>query len=396
MQGSGIIFVSMYDTKSQLISIITGKDVSYAGFYHETIINDSKRTLVNLFSIYDGTRVKWIPLEYTLDSLIKNPATNKIILRPFKGEYSGFHGLIVNAPRYRIESNILEVYRKLLLESVGMTYNGEFITTAYYIINKALCSLTTGQYSQEALNKGVISTPWVGKSFTIDRGVINEDIKNQAIIYINRQCDDDIINLISTFLQLTEESENFRCKCKDVSNKIKSLNIRLDKDAKVGLDIPVMSTRSDSNLDKVYSKDLIKLGSCEYNNKAPESIREIFVQLSNITRKNTNTSVIIDLNKMIETFNIAYPESIISPPVKGSHSAIISSGPINKYTTMKVDNITYKLPLKGASFSAFNDLQLKEIIIQLESMFQEDKCINNLKKEAIIELSNRNKIKSGN
>ncbi len=392
MHGSGIIFVSMYDTKSQLISMITGKDVSYAGFYHETIINESKRTLVNLFNIYDGTRVKWIPLEYTLDSLIKNPATNKIILRPFSGDISKFQGLIVHSPRYRIESNPLEVYKKMMLESVNILYSGEFITTAYYIINKALCSLTDGQYSQDAMNKGIISSIYIGKAFTINRDIINEDVRNQAIVDINRQCDDDIVNIVSTFLQLTEENDTFRSKCKDISSKIRELSPKNSIDNKLG--VPLMSTRSDSNLETVYGKDLIKLDNENISKKAPESIREIFLQLSNITRRDNKSCVVIDINKMVETFNDAYPDSKISPPDKGSQGAIISSGPSNKYTTMKIDNATYKLPLKGASFTAFNDIQLKELIIQLESMHKEDKCINNLKREAIIELSKRNKIKS--
>ena len=392
MQGSGIIFVSMLDTKSQLISMITCNDVSYAGFYHETIINDTKRTLVNLFNIYDGSRVKWIPLEYTLDSLIKNPATSKIILRPFRGEEGIFHGLIVQAPRYRVDSNPSESFKRILLEAAGVDYEGEFISNAYYIINKALCSLTDNQYSKEALNKGVISSSYIGKSFSIDRDIINEDALNNAIVRINRQCDEDIVCIVSTFLQLTEESDNFRSNCRSLSSKIKTIYEKTPTDPKMG--IPVMSIRSDSQVKTISTKDLIKIDEHAARGSAPEAIREVFVQLSNITRKNNNSCVVIDLNKIIETFNASYPKSKISLPDAGSQGAIIASGPANKYATMRINDSTYKLPLRGASFSAFNSIQLKELIIQLESMHKEDKSVNNLKKEAIIELSKRNKIKS--
>jgi hypothetical protein len=395
MYGSGIIFVSMLDTKSQLLGIITGIFISYAGFYHEIAVNNSKRTLVTLFNVYDGTRIKWIPLEYTLDSLIKNPATNKIIMRPFIGDTSKFYGLMIEAPRYRIDADPANIYRSLMLEIAGIKSSLES-TTAYYIINKALCSLSEEKFSHEALNMGIIASAHVGKEFIIDNSPSskndnddNNDIMvRQAIENINEHCRDDIIIILSTFLQLMEENAEFRSKCHNLSLKLRN--------NKISSDVPVLCTRGDNLSNLIYSYDLIEKSSTSRhsNESAPEAIREIFVQLSNITRQSSTACVVIDVAKMIDTFNEAYPNSKISPPDNGSHGAIITAGPANnKYTTIKLDNSTYKIPLKGASLTAFNEMQLREILIQLDSLHQTDKHINTLKKEIIVEISRRNKLK---
>lgn len=401
----GIIFVSLIDPLSQIISKITGsKDINAVGFYYMDAM--SKQYRVILYNTYNNSPVSWMKLGCSKDVLSDSPFITKIVYYPYASNDIDFRASVIKTIT---ENKVSDNYSLLLLKCARLLEEkDENFDTGYTLVNTVL----------EQKDILLCSLPPVTIT-SIPIKPSDEDIE-----YIVKQSRKEITNLFATFIDLftTNRSFNLNVLRLNIFNpKLLSLEDQLLSYLTTGFENGIISSYSVNVIIKNLNEERFGHGKllplivgpkdvhitdddipCTFQFEPSQinvdPLEDLGIYIKHIVNSLEDPAVTsINLNDIISCYNnltqnttlskIDYPTKIISK------EAIITTS--NEDISISVNSKTVPLTMFNGNLSRLTDSQLTDILVYIDSLRDNrgsgDSKFSNLQNKIVHELALRHK-----
>lgn len=438
---SGILTACLTDPLSQLINKILGLKadaINCVGFYYEAELHDVNKCNVTLFNIYDNEPVPWLKLGYTMELFLASPFVNKITFYPLltdstrtqgKKLDNKFKAAIIQA----ISNNANAVHDKnisytiLLLKIAGINDNIDHLTkthtTGYTVVNKALLTvMDVKKFDIHKISSSIIACPLLKQPITISsRSEINNEGDMRYIIEESRR---EITKLVAVFVDLFTSHIDFKNNIlqqrvnnngtsinnlskidelinylnDSIQNNILSIGNLNDLIKQLGQNLPLINA-VDKNIQLVADNIMCSFPKVQQQEVKTDvkQLKELGIYLEQLIEDfNNSDNLTVNLTTLINAYNNVSTKKIVIPKNNKLHT--ISKNAV--ITLSEIDNISFNvhnknicIPMFNANLSSFNESQLLDILVYIDSLRAPDGSYDtrfaNLQNEIVHELAIR-------